>query len=380
MKIKKIGKISAWTVATTANVVVTLLLLASAYGGMVDPAVTSAGALVAMLFPTMLVMTLVFLAINIFLFRRLAVVNILALLACAGPIFTYSPVNFGKSRPAAGVAARDTFSLITYNIFDFDYIDGGYDGETPNRTVEYLIKKNADILVLQEALHANPLSRWRFDRAQIDSLRNLYPYKITSKTGLTIMSKFPTDTVAVAKKAFEGSFTADFACYRLNVEGRVLHIFNVHLQSIGLTRDDKQLYRTLLHRDFSRRNIEEARRQLVSKLSEAFRQRALQAKALRQCIDSIGGNVIVCGDFNDIPGCYATRVVAGDDFSDAYRCAATGPAITYYANKFYFRIDHIFYRGDLEAVYVSRDKLKTSDHYPLYAVFEWTDDSTATKR
>jgi endonuclease/exonuclease/phosphatase (EEP) superfamily protein YafD len=58
-------------------------------------------------------------------------------------------------------------------------------------------------------------------------------------------------------------------------------------------------------------------------------------------------------------------------FKDAYRQCGFGPEITYNANKLYFRIDHILYRGDMDAINIRRGKLKSSDHYPLLATFLW---------
>ena len=79
--------------------------------------------------------------------------------------------------------------------------------------------------------------------------------------------------------------------------------------------------------------------------------------------------MIVCGDFNDTPGSYSYRTVRGDDMRDAYLDCAFGPAITYHDNRFYFKIDHVLYRGNLRAVDIERGRIDASDHYPLLATF-----------
>jgi endonuclease/exonuclease/phosphatase (EEP) superfamily protein YafD len=52
-----------------------------------------------------------------------------------------------------------------------------------------------------------------------------------------------------------------------------------------------------------------------------------------------------------------------------YTEVCTGPDITFYANRFYFRIDHVLYRGALSPVRQERGKVKYSDHYPVLTRF-----------
>ena len=78
-----------------------------------------------------------------------------------------------------------------------------------------------------------------------------------------------------------------------------------------------------------------------------------------------GPDVIICGDFNDVPGCHAIRTFADAGFHSVYPSIGFGPMITYNARHLYFCIDHVLYRGALTPLYISKGTLKTSDHYPL---------------
>ena len=147
-------------------------------------------------------------------------------------------------------------------------------------------------------------------------------------------------------------------------------LFNVHLQSIALTPDDRQLYMSLTRKP-SEERLKQAKSQLLSKLCYGFKQRTVQAQILKEYIDTIGGNMIVCGDFNDVPGCYAIRTLEKAGLRDAYADAAFGPSITYHASRFYFRIDHSLYRGNFEAVKCERGYVDSSDHYPLITTYLW---------
>ncbi len=49
----------------------------------------------------------------------------------------------------------------------------------------------------------------------------------------------------------------------------------------------------------------------------------------------MGGNVIVCGDFNDVPGCRALRILESAGLTDAYAELGLGPTITFNASHFF---------------------------------------------
>jgi endonuclease/exonuclease/phosphatase (EEP) superfamily protein YafD len=41
------------------------------------------------------------------------------------------------------------------------------------------------------------------------------------------------------------------------------------------------------------------------------------------------------------------------------------------ANRMWVRIDYLLYEGDMQARYVNVIEKRSSDHYPVYAEFEW---------
>ena len=125
----------------------------------------------------------------------------------------------------------------------------------------------------------------------------------------------------------------------------------------------------------TRNELSQAKHNIIPKLLDAFKMRAQQVDSIAKFLDSATADVILMGDFNDVPGSYAYRAMTKSGLKDAYNSCAFGPMITYNDNRFYFRIDHIFYRGAMKAVRVKRGNLKSSDHYPLKATFVWDSDS-----
>ena len=119
--------------------------------------------------------------------------------------------------------------------------------------------------------------------------------------------------------------------------------------------------------------MKEFKGSIRQKMRKAFRHRAEDAEALRECIDEIPRDVplIVCGDFNDVPASWCYNMIRGDDLRDAYEETNFGPAITYNLHAFYFHIDQMLYRGPLVALDLTVNKINTSDHYPLIGEFQF---------
>ena len=157
----------------------------------------------------------------------------------------------------------------------------------------------------------------------------------------------------------------------MNIDGHATTVINCHLQSIGLTPDDKELYRDLTDKDMrpTKSELTKVKNDLIGKLSNAFITRAEQAQSIKDFLSGQRDNVILVGDFNDVPGSYAYRTIKSCGLRDAYSDCAFGPVITYNTNRFYFRIDHILYRGNLKAIDIRRGDIRSSDHYPLTATF-----------
>lgn len=156
---------------------------------------------------------------------------------------------------------------------------------------------------------------------------------------------------------------------RVYLKDDSITIINCHLQSLGLDRGDRNVYHRITDGDISLERLDSASTHILDKLTDAFMVRAVQAEWVRHVVDSIKGNVIVCGDFNDVPLSYAARTVKGTDMADAFERTSLGPRITFHDNRFYFRIDHLFYRGNFSAYRTVIDAQPSSDHYPMMTSF-----------
>lgn len=356
--------------AVIGTILVAIAMFVTAYSGMANPLQSSYFAILVMCFPIALILntcTLIFWII----FRKwkIAIIPTIATLGCLGPIFTLFPMNIFHEK-ATDVTRKTEFKLLTYNIMNFIDFEGKKNEY--NRTLQYILDVNADIVCLQECDSLRPSIKYNISIDEIDSLLSRYPNRIIGKRDVTILSKQPIKKTDIAPPVVDG---CDCDAYQVIIHDTPITVVNVHLESIGLTSTDKELYYKLtsiqetdINIDQAKDQIRAVRNKLFPKLSEAFRQRARQAQAIRRFLDKIDGNVILCGDFNDIPGSYAYRLIKGN-LTDAYCQTAFFPTITYHANRFYFKIDQIFYGGNIKAIDVTRGNIPSSDHYPLLATF-----------
>lgn len=374
------GRIVLWILTAIS---VAGLCLAS-FGGNFNPAELRGISLVILAMPVWLLLWLITTVLDLFWNRKALVFCVLAFIACASAIWDFCPLNlFGPSEKKYADCPK--FTLLTYNIASFMSIRDEYPGDI-NPTVSYIIKRNADVVCLQETevTLASPFARYHITREQIDSINALYPYRVLYGGFLTVLSKYPVEAIHTPplNESKKQKWTIyPIGVFRLNIEGVPVTLFNVHLQSYGLSASDKELYKNFADgkeiaeaaEGSTKSVLSDFKRKIYRKVQRASAHRAVEAEALCRYIDKFGGpNIIVAGDFNDVPGCYTIRRLEDCDLKQVYPRLGFGPMITFNADRFYFRIDHILYRGSLTPLRIARGTIKSSDHYPLEATFAIT--------
>lgn len=368
---------------TALKVILTLLTLVSAvglimasYGGDFRPSVYRGICIMVMLMPLWIIAFAVTTVTDALWNRRALVINLLAFIVSAPALWNFCPLNlFGPSESKFEHCPK--FTLMSYNICNFQSQDSIYpDGLNP--ALSFLINNPVDIVCLQEAGGFVPLNnRTPMPHAQVDSLSRIYPYILMNGRTQMILSKYPVESIPTGYAKSKGN---EIAVFRVEIEGLPITLFNVHLQSYNLRPTDKLLYEDitdLKKNNMSvRENVKDVKSQLLGKIQKAAEGRELDAERLGTYIARLGGpNVIVTGDFNDVPGCYTLRRLADYDMKEVYPEVGFGPMITYYANRFYFRIDHTLYRGALQPLKMTRPTPRNSDHYPIITTFAITKSS-----
>ena len=377
---------SGWR--TAGNVILWILtaiaivgLIAACFGGYANPHKFKGLSLFQLTMPAWLIGWLIIMVLDFFWNRKALFVSIIGFIPCVTAVWDYCPLNvFGPS--AKKYAGCPKFTLLTYNVASFHNMTGEYPGDV-NPTVSYIIRQNADIVCLQETevTLSGPFERFHVTAQQIDTISGMYPYRFLYGGYLTVLSKYPVEpihTPPLNNNQKQKWSIYPIGVFRVNIEGVPVTLFNVHLQSYSLSASDKALYKNIAEgkeiaevaEGSVQGSIGEIKRQIYNKVQRAAEHRANEADALCRYIEKFGGpNVIVAGDFNDVPGCYTLRRLEEYDLKQVYPELGFGPMITFNADMFYFRIDHILYRGDFVPLSIRRGNIKSSDHYPLTATF-----------
>lgn len=346
-----------------------LVLILSAYSDRFSPITYSAfPSYMAFLFPAFLIINLIFLIYWLIRRRWPFVIIIVSVLISWPTVNAFFPIHFKKKVP------ENVLKFMTFNVEHFD-LYAPHDVKTQNPIVPYILNQDADIVCLQEysylyingkpAVHEDFKKKYPY--CKTDDVINVNNYKYT---GLACFSKYPiTD---VRRVPYESHYNGS-TIFKINVNGKIITVINNHLETNGITEKDKIEYEQALEVD----GIKEVKMKIArltsiarSRLGVAFKIRAEQAETIAKEVDKASGYILVCGDLNDPPNSYAHYKIKGKKLRDAFADTGFGMSHTYNKNKFYFRIDHIFYSPNLKAYncYVD-DTVKYSDHYPMICYF-----------
>ena len=348
----------------TINILVVVLYLTACYIGYVDPNSASYLALMPMAYPLFLIATIPTLLFWVVKHRRLMLITVCSWLATIPQICTFMPIHFNDIEQAQ--SEKGSYTLTTYNTLGF-----AGDKETKNAIIDEILEKNADFVCIQEGTTIDDLRYWNTDPDRIARLCARYPYVHFSNKNHTLgcFSKRPIGIIM--EQSIGNYFYVE--AYKTSGLGGEIYIINTHMESIGLTVDDKRLYMDLTQ-TAKKETLKGVRSHLLNKLLRADRQRAVQARLIKSIADSLRTAsphtpLFICGDFNDPPYTYSYLTAKGN-YSDAYTDAGVGYAHTYNRNRFYFRIDNIFYDDRLvEAEACRVGTSKASDHHSVTAIF-----------
>lgn len=310
------------------NAVIGILTLLSAWGGMIPPYKWVIPSFMVMIFPVMVVVMLLLFIANLLFERKQVWMPTLVMIICAPQFLSFCPINFGGARKAAELESSEKFTFVTYNIIDFTN-PYAPDRESPqwNPAVSWLLKTQPDLICLQESVSLDPAAHKHTLAEQLDSLSALYPYQFfETKMWNGILSKYPVRPLPAEKFPNVGTPVLPFVVTL--PDGDSITVVSCHLQSLRLNDEDKALYHDMTT-GATKSEIREFKHNVLTKIATAFRLRATQAEEISAYADSIGGNVIVCGDFNDVPGSYAEECFLNKGFIDTYSKAALGPTWTF---------------------------------------------------
>ena len=337
----------------------------SCFGGLVPPAVTPIGSVLTIGMPVMLTISAVIIILW-FCFGHWIIgsVGIMTLILCLSPIKMWFPMN-SPDKPTPG---ETQFTVLTWNTLHGDDLEHP---ETKHaRMLEEILRQDADIVCLQEVFGFSEKYLKHFDQNVMDSIYKKYPYHIGGGSyDAQVFSKYPLRSIYfgnINRYQLAEYFTVKFP-------EREIAMANIHLPSFALDETEKNIFSMS-----ALRNDSVGRKKLglriLHKLEYAIPTRAEGAKKVNNALSELAMPVVICGDFNDVPASWTYRMFLKNGFKDAYVATNFFPTYTFYPHLFYFHLDQVFYRGSIKPLSVKRLDIRTSDHLPLLATFEFLPD------
>lgn len=347
------------------SVAVFFLTILAAYCGRINPDYFAFPSIIVLLLPYLGVATAL-ITIAWFIGGRwiFGALGVATLAFCWTPLSNVAPLKFSQS-PEPGAT---TFKLLTYNILHGE--DMRHPEESGKRSIRFLTESGADIICLQELFTFEEPEVKGITKELRDSLFAVYPYRAGGHSvDLTVLSKYP---VRLTDMGNDSNFPR-VRYFSLDIKGKRLIIGNMHLISYDLSEDEREVVTDIKSVSSAKKSISEFKGTIKPKLTTSFKERAGNVRKMLSTLESVSGPLIVCGDFNDVPESYAYRLMRAEGFRDAYADTGFGPIYTYNAHLFLFHLDQVFYRGPLKALSVKKERINSSDHYPLMVEFEFTD-------
>jgi exonuclease III len=356
---KLISKIILYPILTV-NVVIDIILLLSCFGSLFRPFGTWPFiSLTELAFPFLVIINILFLGFWLVFWRKGIIISLITFLICLRPCLDYCPLHIFKNRTEA---EKGEIKILSYNTEGLGtYVNS--DNTVNNPVLKYIAASGADIVCLQES-NNKTLKRLNHKKDFLPE----YPYKYfgTEMIGLACFSKFPI--ISNKKINFEKSTGNSCGYYRILIENDTVAVYNCHLQSNGLKKEEIEDYHRFME-DPSDDNYYSGSKSVLKKLLTSTKLRAEQADLISKKIGKETAKyVIVCGDFNDTPISYAHRTIE-KNLTDAYSKSGFGLGISYNRHKLFYRIDHILVSNNLKPINCWVDKsIKDSDHYPILSV------------
>ncbi len=232
--------------------------------------------------------------------------------------------------------------------------------------LQYINNQGADVVCLQEVLvYKNPA------RLTLPALREAmsnYPYTYYDfkrynshrQFGNVVFSRYPLTNKNTIR--YESQSNISSQCDVLVGDDTIRLIVN-HLESYGLVKEDLQ-FDTLSMAEIKNSS-------LVQKLHDAGQLRHQQARAVKRSIRQSPHPVVVVGDFNAIPLSYVYwKVKFG--LRDCFLESSFGKlGNTIKKGPFGIRIDYILCSRRLTPIQCEVDRVKYSDHFPVFATIGW---------
>jgi endonuclease/exonuclease/phosphatase family metal-dependent hydrolase len=269
-----------------------------------------------------------------------------------------------------------SLKVLSYNVRVFDiysYRPGWIpDFTNRNNIFSFLEKNDFDIICFQEFVHDNSGNFKTLDTLP-DFLRAGYShfeYARNSRNinffGVATFSAYPIVNRGRLNLTSRGGNMGIYT--DIKIEQDTIRIYNVHLESIGLSPEDYVFIDGIFKGDNGK--ISQDGKRIMRRIKSASIARAQQARDLAAHISQSPYPVILTGDFNDTPVSYVYNKLR-NQLHDAFH-SGFGLGKTYTGIFPTFRIDYILHSDHFTSSGFTTGNQEYSDHFPIYTTLQIT--------
>jgi len=352
------GKLAVYKYFSLLFLIITFITATATFialiGGNYSPTGNTAKAMLVYILPLLIIANIVLLVY--WLIRRRwhwALIPFVTTLCCipySGTLYQFRSLDEKADK-------KPGLTVATYNVAHFNHETSGF---IALDILAQMKKKNVDIFCIQEYVDKSG------DKRNSENYSDYFPFMVKGKDDMVIFSKYPI----VNSKAIFFEATNNSAMWAdIKVNGKMVRVVNVHLQTTGINRTLHQVAKIELkggHVDNSR-----ILQVIYGNYTWGMMVRAGQATTVKHEM-MLGKEkdcpLIVCGDFNDVPYSYVYKTMLGD-MVDGFKECGSGWMYTY-RGKRSTRIDYIFHDKSLKGLTYYRQDLTYSDHYPVLMKME----------
>lgn len=346
------GKLAVYKFVSMMILVIQLIVTAytflGLFGGNVNPIGNTARAMVVYILPILIVLNFILLIYWLIRKRWLIAIIPFVTIACCIPYIT-TLVQFRSLDTK--VDSQPGLKIATYNVARFNRETSGFLAQD---ILAEMKRQKVDIFCIQEYMETGG------ERRNSALYKEYFPYLAMAGRDVVIFSKYPFKESKPF--LFEGSNQAGMWA-DVNVNGKTIRIYNVHLETTGINGTMYEA-RRLTHRGYK---IDENSiiKAIYGNYAIDMMARAGQANILANDIRNSTIPTIVCGDFNDVPYSYVYKTMKGN-LVDGFKECGSGGWMGTYRGKKNVRIDYIFHSESMEGLSYYKVNLTYSDHYPVF--------------
>lgn len=321
-----------------ANSIVAAVLLLAYLSYYIAPNTITLISLISLAIPILIVVNVLFLVYWLLKLKRQFLLPLVTLLIGYQYITKFYQINTKE------VLLTSDTKVMSYNVRLFNLYEWLKEDNIDKKIVQFIDKKQPDILCIQEFHPAENLDLdYPYRYVQIRNSKNQFGHAIFSNYEI------------INSGSLNFSNSSNNAIYVDVVKEKdTLRVYNVHLESLKIKPPDENF-------EINSEISEEFKKRVES----AFVTQTNQVNLLKKNMDEINHKSIICGDFNNTAFSWVYAELS-EDKKDAFEVAGSGFGKTFDL-PFPFRIDFILVDEAIEINNFKTYNVPYSDHYPIMA-------------